>query len=275
MAKPDIYLQEDRVTVVGGEDNELVGGTERGDLEVASGEDADPTIAMDADRANVVLGGDEAPAGIRLDGTGVDRNERRHDAPGTRIGVYADFKASSGTTSFASALATDMDTSHKAGIELGTAGDISPVDPAEETDGLLVVNENGRPATMVGGATMQVGNDQDPGRIEVAGGSGSSLKLTNPGGTTIELQTAQGTVTAGGAGVDGRITVRNGDADAVGFVEAGTTGDGTGTADTLELRGPGRQNRTGVRLLAGGKVRFPNMTTSDWKQVLPGEFYDS
>lgn len=59
MAKSDIFLRENRVSVIGGEGDERVDGTERGDLEVRAGEEKDPSIRLNADWANLVLGGGE------------------------------------------------------------------------------------------------------------------------------------------------------------------------------------------------------------------------
>lgn len=57
MAESDILLRNDRVSVISGDGSEVEGGREQGDLEVTVGKDADPSVTLNADRANVTLGG--------------------------------------------------------------------------------------------------------------------------------------------------------------------------------------------------------------------------
>jgi hypothetical protein len=57
--KSDVFLRENRVSVVGGGGKERVNGTERGDLEVKAGKNKKPSIRLNADWANLVLGGGE------------------------------------------------------------------------------------------------------------------------------------------------------------------------------------------------------------------------
>jgi hypothetical protein len=74
MANPDILLEQDRISVVGGNGPEETGGTERGDLEITTAEGDPASIRLNADRANLTLGGGSgaAPEGdLRL----VDENE--------------------------------------------------------------------------------------------------------------------------------------------------------------------------------------------------------
>ena len=74
MANPDILLEQDRISVVGGIGPEETGGTERGDLEITTAEGDPASIRLNADRANLTLGGGSgaAPEGdLRL----VDENE--------------------------------------------------------------------------------------------------------------------------------------------------------------------------------------------------------
>jgi hypothetical protein len=60
MAKADIILEEDRINVVGGDGPEEVDGVERGDLEITTGKDQVPGVRLNADRANLTLGGGDA-----------------------------------------------------------------------------------------------------------------------------------------------------------------------------------------------------------------------
>lgn len=62
MAQPDIYLEDDRITVVGDDGGETDGGTEKGDLEVSANKDDDPSIRLNADWANLTLGGGDGKA---------------------------------------------------------------------------------------------------------------------------------------------------------------------------------------------------------------------
>lgn len=57
MAKSDIYMKEDRISVVGGDGREEVDGVERGDLEVTTKKGQTPDIRLNADWANVTVGG--------------------------------------------------------------------------------------------------------------------------------------------------------------------------------------------------------------------------
>jgi hypothetical protein len=69
MPNPDILLEQDRISVVGGNGPEETGGTERGDLEITTAEGDPATIRLNADRANLTLGGGSggAPEGdLRL-----------------------------------------------------------------------------------------------------------------------------------------------------------------------------------------------------------------
>ena len=62
MAKSDVLLRDDRVSVVGGGAPEVEGGRETGDLEVSIGENKDPSVTLNADRANITLGGGDGAA---------------------------------------------------------------------------------------------------------------------------------------------------------------------------------------------------------------------
>jgi hypothetical protein len=62
MTDSDILLEKDRVSVVGGDGSEEVDGRERGDLEVSVGRDASPSVRLNADRANLTLGGGDGNA---------------------------------------------------------------------------------------------------------------------------------------------------------------------------------------------------------------------
>ncbi|MEF8886737.1 MAG: hypothetical protein V5A30_02950 [Haloarculaceae archaeon] len=69
MANPDILLEQDRISVVGGNGPEETNGTERGDLEITTAEGDPASIRLNADRANLTLGGGSgnAPEGdLRL-----------------------------------------------------------------------------------------------------------------------------------------------------------------------------------------------------------------
>ena len=57
MANPDILLEQDRISVVGGSGPEETNGTERGDLEITASEGDPASIRLNADRANLTLGG--------------------------------------------------------------------------------------------------------------------------------------------------------------------------------------------------------------------------
>lgn len=57
MANSDVFLRQDRVSVIGGDGSEVEDGRERGDLEVTVGKDAEPSVTLNADWANVTLGG--------------------------------------------------------------------------------------------------------------------------------------------------------------------------------------------------------------------------
>jgi|GEM_PF-2675235 len=260
MAKPDLLLSEERVSVISGDGPATTDGTERGDLELKPDQDADPRVAMNADRSNIVLGGGrDGPAGIRLDGQPVDRNPDNYEATGTKIGVYTDFGTGAPIVDTVADIA-GLDFDDSAGIELGNAADITPGSPPDSpTDGALVLNESGVPGTMIGGASMRLGNDEVPGTIDVRGGEGASLSMDGGGGTTIDLQPDRGAVTAGGPGATGTIIIRDRNAETVGFLEAK---DGT-----LTLCGPDRT--TAIEIEAGGTVSFPNMTDGDWRNELP------
>lgn len=62
MANPDILLEQDRISVVGGNGPEETGGTERGDLEITTAEGDPASIRLNADRANLTLGGGSGSA---------------------------------------------------------------------------------------------------------------------------------------------------------------------------------------------------------------------
>jgi hypothetical protein len=77
MAKSDVFLRENRVEVVGGDGREQENGREQGDLEVTVDKRKEPSVTLNADRANVTLGGGagNAPEGDvkLLDGGGTNR----------------------------------------------------------------------------------------------------------------------------------------------------------------------------------------------------------
>lgn len=57
MGKADIFLEEDRISVVGGDGPEEVDGVERGDLEITTDKSGTPDVRLNADWANLTLGG--------------------------------------------------------------------------------------------------------------------------------------------------------------------------------------------------------------------------
>lgn len=77
MSKSDVFLRKNRVEVVGGDGSEKKNGREQGDLEVTVDKRKEPSVTLNADRANVTLGGGagNAPEGDvkLLDGGGTNR----------------------------------------------------------------------------------------------------------------------------------------------------------------------------------------------------------
>lgn len=254
MAKADIFVDKKRISVVGGDGPEVKAGTERGDLEITSADGDPPSISLDADRANIVLGGGRpGPDGIRLDGSSVDRNPDNYDPAGTRIGVYSDFEAGAPTmVSAAATLFTFMDMENRAGVHVGNT-----THEEGDTDGILVLSEGGGPGVVLGGGELNLGylnpvdtddgGDEVPGRIRLWGDD-ATLEMGTLFGTAIHMQANAANVTAGGNGEPGSITIRDGDANVAGFVEAKQKGLVLSDGDKNEA----------MVIEQGGGVTFPN-----------------
>lgn len=254
MPKADIFIDEKRISVVGGDGSAVKDGTERGDLEVVSSDGDEPGVSLDAERANIVLGGGRSGAtGIRLDGSSVDRDADEYDPAGSQIGVYSDFEAGApDLVSIAAGSFTYMDMDSRAGIHIGNTSL-----EGGETNGILVLSEDGAPGAVLGGGELRLGyltplNDDDydgqlPGRISLWGDN-ATFEMGGPVGTTIDVQSGQANITAGGGGEPGSVTIRDGDANVAGFIEAKPKG--------LVLS-DGEKNEA-VVIEQGGKVTFPD-----------------
>lgn len=254
MPKADIFVDEKRISVVGGDGPDVKGGTERGDFEVVSSDGDKPGVSLDADRANIVLGGGRSGAtGIRLDGSSVNRDSDKYDPAGSRIGVYSDFEAGApDLVSTAAEFFTYMDMEDRAGIHIGnTSRDEG------ETNGILVLSESGGPGVILGGGELNLGyfnpldtsedSDELPGRIRLWGDD-ATFEMGGLAGTTIHIQANQANITAGGDGEAGSVTIRDGDANVAGFIEAKSKGLVVSDGDKNEA----------IVIEQGGKVTFPN-----------------
>jgi hypothetical protein len=245
MAKSDIILNDNRVSVVGGgggeRDND---GDERGDLEVTAGDGKDPSIRLNADWANLVLGGGEGKstegdlkirdsgdrnrivataennnsadddtrvwmngangsmtlgsAGeprIRLDGTEIGRDASQDRG---RIGLLASYEDGRPGEAFASAF-IGVNLSETAGIAVGN----------RNTDGAIVLSEDGVPATWINGTQVVVGNRSTAGGINVYGGDGDALTVRDSGGNTGAAVDADGRLTLGTYSSGGEVLFRD------------------------------------------------------------------
>lgn len=245
MAKSDIVLKDNRVSVVGGgggeRDND---GDERGDLEVKAGDGKDPSIRLNADWANLVLGGGEGKstegdlkirdsadrnrilataennnsadddtrvwlngangsmtlgsAGeprIRLDGTEIGRNANQDRG---RIGLLASYEDGRPAEAFASAF-IGVNLSETAGIAVGN----------RDTDGAIVLSEDGAPATWINGTQVVVGTRSTAGGISVYGGDGGALTIRDSGGNTGAAIDADGRLTLGTYSSGGEVLLRD------------------------------------------------------------------
>lgn len=254
MPKADIFVDEKRISVVGGDGPPVKDGTERGDLELVSGDGKKPGVSLDAERANIVLGGGQPGAtGIRLDGSSVDRDSSKYDSAGPQIGVYSDFEAGvPDLVSTAAASFTYMDMDYRAGIHIGNSSR-----DEGETNGILVLSESGGPGAVLGGGELKLGylkplddddgDEQLPGRISLWGDN-ATFEMGGPVGTTIDMQSSQANITAGGGSEPGSVTIRDGDANVAGFIEAKPQG---------LVISDGEKNEA-IVIEKGGKVTFPN-----------------
>ena len=215
MPQPDILLERDRVSVVGGTGPEETDGTERGDLEITTSQGRQASIKLNADRANVTVGGGEgaAPEGdLRL----LDRNEN------PRVQVSAE--AGNKNQPRENAVWVQGETGR---VALGNVSESGTVDPS-----ITMSGSSGR---------IEL---HDPSLNRFDGGAG---------GPSITLDGETATVVAGSDGSNpnptpGRLSVRNRDGDRVVEV-TGEVGGGSrpraGTASfydatgnkTAELRG--------------------------------------
>ncbi len=245
----DILLREERIRVVGGDGQERVDGTERGDLEIAAGENDRPSIRLNADWANLVLGGGDgkSPEGDlkirdsndrnRIVATAENNNDRSDDTRVWVDGQNARMEVGSGDANGSIALGDGED---RPAVEIAASADdltenetrdgsairsrvaIDGQDPGIEIrDTPRGPGDRGARTGVGAGAISLHGGLRRGGRETVLTGDGIEVSRWGAGDGEFQAKIAGGEATLGGDGDGGILKLRGDDGTTAGELTGG------------------------------------------------------